>query len=77
MAVLSLVFYNDPIVKEYFARLNGTLEPVTVAPSTPASLPEVKPAPMMEVLPPPASDAPIIEEIPAKSKRAPRKMAKK
>jgi hypothetical protein len=77
VGILALVFYNDPIVKEYFSRMNGTLEPVTVAPPTPASLPEVKPAPVMEVLPPPAPEPPIIEEIPAKPKRAPRKMAKK
>ena len=30
VGILSLIFYNDTVVKEYFARLNGTLKPVVV-----------------------------------------------
>lgn len=80
VGILSLVFYNDTLVKDYFARLNGTLsgaevpKPVTVTPPAPASLPDVQPAPAMEELPPPPQPA---EETPAKPKKAPRKMAKK
>ena len=32
VGILSLVFYNDTIVKDYFARLNGFREPVTATP---------------------------------------------
>lgn len=77
VGILSLVFYNDTLVKDYFARLNGTLsgaevpKPVTATPSVPASLPEPTPAPPVEELPAP----PV--ETPAKPKRAPRKIAKK
>ena len=35
VGILSLVFYNDQIVKDYFARLNGTLAPAPVAPVRP------------------------------------------
>ena len=35
VGILSLVFYNDAVVKAYFARLNGTLEPVTPVDSAP------------------------------------------
>ena len=31
VGILSLVFYNDTVVKDYFARLNGTLEIVPAA----------------------------------------------
>ncbi len=44
VGILSLVFYNDQVVKEYFARLNGTPLPVAPAPMTePASLPNPEP----------------------------------
>ena len=88
VGILSLVFYNDMIVKDYFARLNGTLAdaPVTVTPVAPASTPEPepldsaqdKPAPAVEELPPPVEDtpAPPAEETLAKPKRTPRKVAK-
>lgn len=82
VGILSLVFYNDSVVKEYFAQLNGMREPVTVTPSAPASTPEVTPAPAVEALPQPVEDSSALpkEESPAetpKPKRAPRKMAKK
>ena len=44
VGILSLVFYNDQIVKEYFAQLNGT---ALVAPVMP-----VPPAPPMESIEP-------------------------
>lgn len=54
VGILSLVFYNDQIVKDYFARLNGTLPPTPViSPLTPT--PPVPPAPIPD---------PVIEEEP-------------
>ena len=82
VGILSLVFYNDTVVKDYFARLNaGTLEPATVTVTSPAStpLPEPLPAPVMEepvVAPAQEDPAPPAEETPAKPKRAPRKVTK-
>lgn len=35
VGILSLVFYNDTVVKDYFARLNGTIAPIT--PTTPTN----------------------------------------
>lgn len=75
VGILSLVFYNDTVVKEYFAKLNEPLAPAPAAPSAPASLPEPEPALAPEVLPSPVEAGPA-EEPPAKLKRAPRKMAK-
>ena len=44
VGILSLVFYNDQVVKDYFAHLNGTPVSVTSAPVTePASLPSPEP----------------------------------
>jgi len=41
VGILSLVFYNDTVVKDYFARLNGTLVPLSVpVSSASASSPE-------------------------------------
>jgi hypothetical protein len=84
VGILSLVFYNDTIVKDYFARLNGNLAPVTVTPVEPASThqPEVIPAfdesKPIEVEPQPAEEVPAPqEETPAKPKRTPRKVAGK
>jgi hypothetical protein len=70
VGILSLVFYNDAIVKDYFARLNGTPVPVTVTPPAPASIaPEPAPA-IEEPLPPLTEDAAA-----PKPKRTPRKVA--
>jgi len=47
VGILALVFYNDTVVKDYFARLNGTLASAPPAvPVAPASLsePELSPA---------------------------------
>lgn len=39
VGILSLVFYNDTVVKDYFARLNGSLEnmPLSVTSQPPAA----------------------------------------
>lgn len=64
VGILSLVFYNDAEVKNYFAIINGT-SPTEAAPTPPpASLPDPEPAP--------ASEEPT-----PKPKKAPRKVAKK
>ena len=47
VGILALVFYNDLAVKEYFARLNGTLMPAPVAPTSPTSIVDVEPAPVI------------------------------
>ena len=79
VGILSLVFYNDVVVKDYFARLNGTPLPVTPASiMEPASIPSSEPAPVIEepaAAPESESPAPAPEETPAKPKRTPRKMA--
>ncbi|HAV78183.1 MAG TPA: hypothetical protein DCX53_12615 [Anaerolineae bacterium] len=72
VGILSLVFYNDGVVKDYFARLNGTLTTAPPsAPQPPASAPDSEPASTS------VESAPASEETPAKPKRAPRKVAKK
>jgi len=76
VGILSLVFYNDNVVKEYFARLIGTLAPVTATPVPPASLPQPEIDPVMEALPQP-TEVLKPETPPAKPKRTPRKIAKK
>ena len=70
VGILSLVFYNDAVVKEYFARLNETLPSVPVTPPVPVSNPDPEPAPAIEE---PAAP----EDKPKKPKRTPRKVAKK
>jgi hypothetical protein len=82
VGILALVFYNDTVVKDYFARLNGTLAPLDVVPSAPAPLhqPEAVP-PSSENIPAPIEESPAppadpAEETPARPKRTPRKIAK-
>ncbi len=81
VGILSLVFYGDTMVRDYFARLNGTPVPVTPVPVTePASSPSPEPAPVIQEpfeAPEDESPAPPPEETPDNPKRAPRKMAKK
>jgi len=53
VGILALVFYNDAVVKDYFARINGTLRavevhPQPVTPPAPVSLPDPSPAPVSE-----------------------------
>jgi hypothetical protein len=56
VGILSLVFYNDQVVKDYFARLNGTTPPAA-APSEPPIPPvDVAPAPPVEPAPSPDED---------------------
>ena len=75
VGILSLVFYNDTVVKDYFARLNGTYAPVTVTPVAPASVPTPEPAPVMEESVIPLTEESPAEESPVKPKRGPRKVA--
>jgi len=57
VGILALVFYNDLAVREYFARLNGTLAPAApVVPVVPASVSEPEPAPAT------ADEIPALEE---------------
>ena len=83
VGILSLVFYNDIVVKDYFARLNATLPPVFVTPVEPASIPTSEPAPaneepkIIEADQQPVEEVPTPQEdTPAKPKRTPRKIAK-
>jgi hypothetical protein len=58
VGILSLIFYNDPAVKEYFARLNGDMTPGAVppvAPLIPSVTPVVTPPPAEEPMPSPTS----------------------
>lgn len=76
VGILALVFYNDQVIKDYFASLNGTPPSQPATPPAPVSLPDPEPAPTSEEqVEPEAPPAP--EETPAKPKRAPRKVAKK
>jgi len=62
VGILALVFYNDLVVKDYFARLNGTLVPAeSVAPAvlSRTAEPESTPLEPKEIAPtpePPSSD---------------------
>jgi len=74
VGILSLIFYNDQSVREYFAGLNGVqiFSPaITPTPPTPAPAPEALPAPTKPALPEPE-----LMEDPAKPKRT-RKVAGK
>jgi hypothetical protein len=67
VGILSLVFYNDIVVKDYFARLTGTPMPVTVTPAPiepPAALPLAEPAPVSpEPILSPEAESPAPEPI--------------
>jgi hypothetical protein len=69
VGILALVFYNDPVVKDYFARLNGTPATVPLIPQPPVSLPDPEPAPASKEPVTPTEETPV--------KRAPRKVARK
>ena len=61
VGILALVFYNDLVVKDYFARLNGMPVPVvSIVPVEPAAIPDPNPAPVM-----PESAIPPVDESPA------------
>ena len=83
VGIIALVFYNDQIVKEYFARLNGivgTLSPVPVLPTPPAPIVDPEPAPAIEEQSAPETEPTVPEpeppQVPEKPKR-PRKIAGK
>ena len=72
VGILTLIFYNDPSVKEYFARINGTVTP-TPAPSTPVEQLEALPEPTkppevlsapVEAEVEPAAPEPVVEPVP-------------
>ena len=66
VGILTLIFYNDVAVREYFAQINGTAAPI---PHAPVEQPEALPVPEEPVSPEPTED-------PAKPKRV-RKIAGK
>jgi hypothetical protein len=70
VGIISLIFYNDPAVKEFFARLNGDEAPGAVppaAPQIPPVNPVITPAPIDETIPSPTTgeefSAPIVESL--------------
>src|SRR5687767_3044191 len=73
VGILALVFYNDLVVKDYFARLNGVPAPVTVVvPVEPISVPDPNPAPVVSeppVAPVDEAPTPQPEETPDEPKR--------
>ena len=80
VGILSLVFYNDQIVRDYFAGLNGKapLAPVLpISPTPPAPIVDPTPDPVFEEVSPveePAAPEPEPPEGPEKPKRS-RKVA--
>jgi hypothetical protein len=65
VGILALVFYNDLVVRDYFARLNGTLAPAEpIVPVVPASVPDPNPAPVTSEEVAPAEEPPSSEENP-------------
>ena len=91
VGILTLIFYNDQSVKDYFARINGTVSMAPApAPSAPVDQPEALPTPIEQSEIPPApvemepvTPEPVVEPIqpepvedPAKPKRI-RKVAGK
>jgi hypothetical protein len=70
VGILSLIFYNDPAVKVFFARLNGDVAPGPIPPAGPQIPPVVTPDPAEEPIPSPISGeetvapAAPVEEIP-------------
>ena len=85
VGILALVFYNDTVVKDYFARLNGMLVPVTpivpaapIVPEPPMSPPSPPMSSEEPIMPEPSDEefpAPPLDETPEKPKRT-RKIAK-
>ena len=68
VGIISLIFYNDPAVKEYFARLNADVAPDAVPPvepQIPPVVPVVTPAPVEEPIPSPiAGEEPVVPPAP-------------
>src|SRR5688572_15244506 len=73
VGILALVFYNDLVVKDYFARLNGMPTSVTpVVPVEPSPIPDPNPAPIQpEPMVSPMEEPPFpqTEETPDEPKR--------
>lgn len=61
VGILALVFYNDTLVKDYFARLNGIFAPAT---SIVPFAPNVPETPLNPPSPPVASAEPVMPEPP-------------
>ena len=75
VGILSLVFYNDPQVKEYFANLNGIPYPVAPeAPVPPAPPAAPEPTPIIEAESP-SESAPKVPAAPKPKKPRTRKVA--
>ena len=68
VGILALVFYNDQVVKDYFASLNGTLAPDPVPQAESASLLDPEHVPATETPAPPLESSPDVksEEPPEK-----------
>ena len=75
VGILSLVFYNDPQVKEYFAKLNGIPYPVTPEAPTPPP-PPAAPEPVSSPQEAPAPPADPKPKTSPKKKVATKKAAK-
>jgi len=82
VGILSLVFYNDSQVKEYFARLNGIpypVAPVTLVPPAPPAAPEsalpAQATPEAETESPSEEAPPEVPEAPKPKKPRKRKVA--
>lgn len=65
VGILALVFYNDLTVRDYFARLNGTLSPV--GPVVPTAVADIEPSPLLS-----PEDIPPVEEPPSPSEETPK-----
>ncbi len=68
VGILVLIFYNDTVVKDYFARLNGTPVPPLMTPMPVPALP-------VDSAPEPPAPERVEPETPEKPKRRPRKVA--
>ena len=67
VGILALIFYNDLTVKDYFARLNGTLVPVEgSAPVVLTSIPNSEPTPEIPAKSPSDQEPPSQDETPNK-----------
>ncbi len=68
VGIISLIFYNDPAVKNYFSRLNAEEVPGSVPfvePQIPPVVPVVTPAPVEEPIPSPiVSEEPVVPPAP-------------
>ena len=77
VGILSLVFYNDQIVRDYFARLNGMDGmPAPLPPAPPAPVVDPVPAPAIEEQPAPAEEPAIPEPEPPTPPEKPKRSRK-